>query len=348
MNSNITRRATQRRLLERSPFRVLISTSKPKNTQQGAVLLTVIIVMMMIILLIATAHNVMANRIEQAIEAKALIDQKSLVNGKINELAYLAATQRFTIAGLSTGSNSERLVRLDGQWVYRTTGDELRVDGYLYRDEYKGRPISYELQAGNGLIPINTSSTFWLSKWLDSLKIKDSQKQKYIDALHDYIDTDSTARAAGIEHYSDAPTGVPIPTNYFLQDCAELKLIKSWRELVQKDNQLVKECGTEPTSSLNINGLPAPLLAQLWPQKAHRILEKRENGEWFQGIEDLSLIINDLDLNNELLYRFSTNTSLILRVSSKDYTKTIKIEFGIGLQKPFTLQFSNYFTNEQV
>ena len=313
--------------------------------QEGAVLLTVLVVMTMMIVLIATASSIMNSRIEVAYDAKQLIEKKAAVHGKLNELIYLASTQRFTSAGMSTGKNKERLVQIDGQWRYRITNDELRIDGFEYSEEQKDKSqkaLTYSLQSGNGLIPLNTSSEFWLERWLEAYGIQSSQRQKYIDTLHDYIDADSIARAMGAESddYVNIST-INLPTNYFIQDCAELTLMLHWDELLQNNESMVQECSTEYVSSLNINAIPPALLKKLWPSKAEQIVRRRAAGEWFTNIDDLALIVNDLDLTNELLYRFASNSSLIITVEQEGYSVTTKAVFGVGLEQPYTMVASS-------
>lgn len=315
--------------------------------QTGAVLLTVLVVMTMIILLVATASTIMNSRLNMAYDAKRLIEKKAIVHEKMNEIIYLASTQRFTVAGLSTGKNIERLSQLNGQWLYSQTNDELRVDGFTNKEQVSiaGREEStlfYALQSGNGLIPVNTSSSFWLEKWLTSHDIGTSQRRKYIDTLHDYIDSDSSTRPMGAE-YMDYPQNTPmaLPTNYYMQDCSELSLLQNWDELTKKEPSILQECSTEYGSSLNINAIPERLLVKLWPEKAEQIMRKRTNGEWFLNIEGISLILNDVYPQDELLYRFATNRSLLVAVSFEGYTRTARVEFGQGLQKPFSMTASS-------
>lgn len=317
--------------------------------QSGAILLTVLIVMTMMIVLIATASSIMSNRITLAYEAKEQIFKKALVQAKINELTYLATTQRFTAAGLSTGQNRDKLVRKDGNWLFRTTGDELRIDGFEYSEivNEKNKPkLLFVLQSENGLIPLNTASNFWLTKWLESYNIDESQRQKYIDTLHDYIDADLIPRAAGAEDESyQHITTMDLPTNYFIQDCAELALMPHWSELSVEHPSLLQECSTEYLSSVNINATPPALLKKLWPDKAGQILIKRSSGNWLNSIEDLRLIVNHLDLSNELFYRFAANSSLIITVRFDGYTETRSVDFGVGLEKPFTFKIASVFAN---
>ena len=149
------------------------------NKQSGAVLLTVLIVLTMLTLLIASAHSILSSRLELAQQAKALVDSKALVQGKINQLTYLAATQRFTAAGISTGRNKDRLTKLDGQWNFSLTYDEYRLDSYQYSEQKGNRTLQFSLQAVNGLIPVNTESDFWLDQWLEGYGINVTNSQKY-------------------------------------------------------------------------------------------------------------------------------------------------------------------------
>lgn len=316
---------------------------KYKHSQKGAILLTVLIVMVMLVLLVSASNSIISKRLDSAKQGKSLVVKKALVNGKINEIAYLAATQRFTRAGISTGKNKEKLIRNDGQWAFSITGDEMRVDGTKMSQDSDEYTLDYQIQAENGLIPINTGSAFWQNKWLLSYDINYTQMQKYIDTLHDYIDADSNIRAAGAENRSyESSRTYSLPTNYFIQDCSELSLIINWSDLVENNRSIINECSTELSSSLNINAIPKPLLQRLWPEKSAQILNKRNRNEWFVNIDDLGFVINDLDLNNELLYRFSMNDSIIVSASTGGYSETRKIELGAGFTQPFSFHSSSF------
>lgn len=308
-----------------------------ENKQSGAVLLTVLIVLTMLTLLIASAHSILSSRLKLAQQAKALVDSKALVQGKINQLTYLAATQRFTAAGISRGRNKDRLTRLDGQWNFALTYDEYRLDSYPYSEQKGNKTLQFSLQAVNGLIPVNTESDFWLDQWLEGYGINVTNSQKYKDTLLDYIDADYDARAAGAEQMSyPKKYPMPLPTNYFLQDCSELSLMPHWSELIETNPNIINECSTGYSSALNINAIPASLLTKLWPEKKEQILAKREENVWFSSLDNLTLVVNNLDLNRELLYRFSSDGSLIIKVSADSYSETRKVELGTGLLPPFT------------
>lgn len=319
---------------------------KYKHSQKGAILLTVLIVMVMLVLLVSASNSIISKRLDSAQQGKNLVIKKALVNGKINEIAYLAATQRFTRAGISTGKNKEKLIRKDGQWVFSITGDEMRVDGTKMSQDIYEYTIDYQIQAENGLIPINNGSAFWVTKWLAGYGISYTQTQKYIDTLHDYIDADSNIRAAGAEDrsYRGSQT-YSLPTNYFIQDCSELSLIINWSDLVENNQSIINECSTELSSSLNVNAIPKGLLARLWPTKSAQILNKRDRNEWFISIEDFGFVINDLDLNNELLYRFSMNDSIIVSAATEGYMESRKIELSAGLMKPFSFHATSSAVN---
>ena len=310
--------------------------------QSGAVLLTVLIVLTMLVLLIASAHSILSSRLDLAQSAKALVDNKALVQGKIHELTYLAATQRFTVAGLSTGKNKEGLIRLDGNWTQTLTFDEYRLDSFPYTEQVGNKMLHFRMQAENGLIPINTQSSFWLEKWLEGYGENVSTNQKYKDTLLDYIDADEDVRAAGAERLSyPKQFPMPLPTNYFVQDCSELSLIPHWTDLIERFPSIANECSTEYSSSLNINAIPPSLLSRLWPEKKEQFLSKRAANQWFTSVDSLTLVVNNLDLNQELLYRFATNDALILEASAKGYSETRKVELGTGLLPPFTFSVTS-------
>ena len=118
-------------------------------------MLAVLAIAAVMSLLVGYASSTLNQRLELAQASLAKLKEIAVVEAKANELTYLIATQRVTVAGVSKGINASGLVREDDLWMKSTVGDEIRADGFLY----KLADFEFSIQNEAGLIPINSSNT---------------------------------------------------------------------------------------------------------------------------------------------------------------------------------------------
>ncbi|NVK55266.1 MAG: general secretion pathway protein GspK [Alteromonadaceae bacterium] len=275
-------------------------------------------------------------RITLAISAKQQLAEKMLAHTVKSELTYLIATQRTTRAGVSQGTNPEGAKKDGAAWTLRYTGDEIRADGFEYSRANEQATIHFSIQAVNGLLPINSAEQTWLTRWLYSTGMDSFTATRYTDALADYADPDDWSRPAGGELRSYRGQGMAPPTNFLLQHCGELYNILYWqdnRELVAK---LQPFCGLRRTGSLNLNAIPAPLLHQLWPNQADKILADRANGEWILAHSDAQLKINDLTGLTDDFIRFISSSRFQIRIKTTGRVLVSEVTKGTKLLPPYT------------
>lgn len=306
---------------------------KKNNRQSGAVLLAVLVVSLVLVILLGVVSFALNNRLTLGQQAKQSLQDSAAVYAKINELSYLLATQRMTMAGISTGRNAQGLQRDDeGHWALKVIGDEIRTDGYIYEI---ANQMQYSIQNESGLIPINSSEQYWLKKWLASYGISTIEQAYYADILADYADSDDWRRAAGAESFNYQKQHMLPPRNFLLQDCHELYRVLRWTRLISEQKSMIRQCGLGRSERLNINAIPAHLLEQLWPSVAAKIIDQRAHGSWFIYQNDILRLIASVSLTPEEYYATLGGDNFGLTVRRNGIKLTRRIALGTGKSAPF-------------
>jgi general secretion pathway protein K len=314
-----------------------IGISRRQN-QEGAALLAVLVVALVLVVLMSVASQNMQQRLTLAENSKEQMLDNALVQAKISELTYFIATQRVTIAGVSTGNNQQGLLKNeDGQWLSSITGDEIRFDGTPYSE---GEGLEYVVQNEFGLIPVNAREQFWLKRWLRGVGYSHSQQVKYTDTLADYADSDDWRRPSGAEKASYASKNLQRPANFLLQSCSELTRIHTWSELLIIHPELERLCSLGRGGRVNVNALPLGLWAVLWPNSVQRLRKQRENGQWLAIESDvLALEPGFLSVPDEL-YSTRGARTLKIAVHKNGARSAVRVTRGNGKGKPYTIRQS--------
>lgn len=260
------------------------SFSKTHAKQQGIVLLAVLVLLLIISLVITGANLLLESRLNLALSAKQNLHNKAAAISKANQLTYLLATQRLTIAGISQGINPEGFARNeDDQFINRIVGDEIRVDGYVY--EFEQKQFSYSIQSQRGLLSVNTRGQRWLKKWIQSQNQDALQTNRMLDSLFDYADGDNIQKPAGKDgkNYQNI-------RNYLLQSCSELFLVQHWQAFLTLHSEFLSHCSLQRSSVLNLNQVPLSLWRIFWPTSIDRLIEMRDSGLWFSALSDAYLV----------------------------------------------------------
>ena len=299
-------------------------------------MLSVLIVSMILVLLIATSTILMENKLSIAQSSQQFVTQKLAVHAKVNELKYLAASQRATYKGISTGTNETGAQRDDGLWIYKITGDELRADGYSYQETIATNDevvLTYSLQADNGLIPINTSKQYWLERWLNANGVDYFNTKKLLDHIADYADPDDWSRPVGAESSVYLPNNLPAPPNYLFQNCHELTKVYEWSALAV-DTPLVDYCRLSRTANLNINAVPEALIKVLFPSSYNAIVTARNNDTWLLDDKSAIAAIPELSLLPDPYYSLMEQSYFHITVSTPQYEEKWFLHRGTGTQIP--------------
>ena len=302
------------------------------ENQRGVALIAVLGVSVILSLLVAGATILMEKQLELAENAKAQFIEKAATYKKSQELAYFIATQRITKAGISTGKNKTGANKVDGRFTATFTGDEVRVDGFLYEGAVDGTQVSYSIQAADGLIPVNTSNDFWLKKWLASYGVVGFNASKFTDRLADYADEDTWARPAGAEERSYGTA--PPPTNFLFQKCSEIYNVIGLKDIVDERNIDLNECSLNRSASVNINAMPLSLIKKLFKSKGESIYSARVQGSWLDSSSQVQNSIGALNAVASDYVSIISKGDFIIRVTSPRNEVTIIVKRGIRKLMP--------------
>jgi general secretion pathway protein K len=302
------------------------------QSQRGAVLLAVLVISLILILLLSAAHSVMSSRLSLATMMVDLSVEKAAVHAKMQELIYLASTQRKTRAGISQGSAAA-----NANPSIFFTGDELRADGHVYSSEINAHTIRYSIQAGSGLIPINNSRPYWLKIYLGRLGLSDFEIGRLIDRLADFADDDDFIRPLGGEGRETTKERLlqVIPPNFLLQHPSEVSNIQHWQDLLNKHPNMLSHLSIRRDSTLNVNAIPLDLLRILLPSAATKLYKNRSQEQWLINHADGKSTLAELLLVDDIYVAFGSSVRYVIEVSSKSANQKITVLIGKGSQKPF-------------
>jgi general secretion pathway protein K len=308
------------------------STVCKTNNQTGAVLLAVLVVALVLVILLGVVSQALNNRINLAQQAKQNLQDAAMVYSKLNELSYLLATQRATVAGVSAGRNPQGLLRDDeGHWSLSVIGDEIRTDGFSYTQQ---NGLHYSIQNEAGLLGINSSGQYWLKKVLATYGLSVVEQANFADILADYADSDDWRRPSGAESYAYEKAQRPMPRNYLLQSCSELWRLQKWSEWLTTHRDWLKFCGISRSERLNLNAIPLVFWQKLWPTSANKITEYRQQGEWLASDGDILLLEPSFALIPEDYYSTLGGNDFRLSVNKGGSKLYLKIAIGNGKSKP--------------
>lgn len=303
---------------------------KSPNNQQGVALLAVLAVSVALSLLITSATVMMQRQLNIGEAAQIQFREKVAVYKKSQELAYLLATQRITRAGISRGTNSQGASRIDGRFASALTGDEIRLDGYSYIENVNGIDVTYQLQAEDGLIPINTSDQLWLKKWLRSFGMSDFEIARFADQTADYADPDSWARPAGAELFDYTRANYTQPSNFLFQQCSELFNLIKGRAVITSKAINTDECSLSRSPTININAMPQVLLRRMFGGKGGKLYKERSEDIWFYTGTEAILSLSSLNNVSDNYVSVVSKSPVLIIVQANTSSHKQKVERGVN------------------
>ena len=318
------------------------------SNQQGAALLAVLVVALVMVILMGVVSELLQGRLELAQHSKDALYNKALVYTKRSELIYLLTTQHHTAAGISTGQS--QVSQNDDEQersTFRPIGDELRTDGFSYQQE---SGLSYSIQNVDGLIPINSSSQYWLKHWLKLKGYRHTEQMKLADSLADYADADNIRRAAGAEKgsyasdksnsalNSDKVVTNTEPRNFLLQACTELWRIANWQVLLNHFPSFIQQCSLRRTGGLNLNAVPLSLWNILWPNSVDRVQSDRAKSKWFLSYSDIIAVEPSMLSVSDDYYTYLGNRTFKVYVELGNSNVIFHLEQGENRALPFILR----------
>ena len=135
------------------------------SNQRGFLLVTVLWLLLGGVLIISYLSTWVANALSNRIQASEQTQFEVDAHSTRSTLLYLLATQRMTIAGLSTNFKPADKSQFDddGNWSISALGNELRLDNRTYKGVGE---VLFSLQDQRGLININYGSDTIISRFL--------------------------------------------------------------------------------------------------------------------------------------------------------------------------------------
>ena len=302
------------------------------SKQSGAALLAVLVVSVVLAIMLSVASQLMEQRLKLATQSKINAQNRARVFEKVSELQYILVTQELTVAGVSEGPG-ERRIDNNGVPVsaFIPIGDEIRIDGHLYKEE---DGLVFSVQNEMGLIPINSSSSFWLRRWLAKQGLSAVTQSGYIDKLADYADGDTWQRPGGAEQFAYKNHQFTDIPNYLLQQCTEVQQVLGYGELIKTTPSLLSQCSLRRTGSININAIPLSLWNILWPGSTEKVKERRENNRWFVRQDDARAVEPEFLNIPEEWYSTLVATGFVVKVELNGQIQKLSVTRGNGLAMP--------------
>jgi len=268
-----------------------MKTSKTSPREEGFALLAVLVILLVLTLL---ASGVALTTERAVVDMQGRIDEEAFRRDAFSTqetLAYLLATQRVTVAGLTVDDQVRdpdgrlrpmREEDLDEGLSPLPIGNEIRLDGTPYRGV--GRAV-FALQDGRGLLSPNWSPWFVRQAWIESLGGEPKRWPDLEARLHDYQDGDDLLRPNGAERREYAREGRPPPPNRPLATPMELRGVSGWSQLLEgmDDATLAQRMTVTRDAFVNLNTAPAENLALLpgvGLASAQRSVDLRANAPW--------------------------------------------------------------------
>lgn len=161
-----------------------------------------------------------------------------------SEILYRLATTPFTRDGLGIGLDA---IRLDDR-PYQAQGETI-----------------VRIQDNRGLINLNSADAGQLTRLLAHYGINARETPYLIDALNDYIDSDSLRRFNGAEAKEYELAGLPPPRNSRLITPAELRSVFGWekQKALWGTDSIENLFTTSLSAAINPNTAPQTVLSML-------------------------------------------------------------------------------------
>ncbi|QDQ27244.1 general secretion pathway protein GspK [Chitinimonas arctica] len=178
-----------------------------RSRQSGYVLVMTIAALALLGLAGAYIGERVSSALRLAAAEQEFAKQDKLLRDGMDNAVYLLATVKRSRFGLGGDTVA---IRLDGRWY----------------DNGKGMAIS--LQDAFGLLNIKTAPLGWKQQMLAGYGVPTERIGYLLDALDDYIDTDSLRRLQGAEAADYQGKELP-PRNHLLLNTSELLRVYGWR-----------------------------------------------------------------------------------------------------------------------
>ena len=233
--------------------------------KRGFILAATLWALVALAVLAAYINHVTATNVENARQAKLLLQGELDRRGTEATLLYLLGTSRMNHHSLILGSGPD-----DDLEAQRRVRDNDRGEGFaelgLAGQRYAGIGNSgFSLQDETGLLSVNLPAAPAFRTLLESLGVPEADVALLVPRIRDYIDLDDELRLDGAEQVDYLRAGKPPPPNWFLSTPSELNRVLGFEGLLDPGQWQRLRTMTTPRmlGVVNFNVMPAEVVSAL-------------------------------------------------------------------------------------
>ena len=253
--------------------------STARRNAQGFVLVATLWVLAALAVLAAYIDGVVATDVERAVETRGWLASELDRRSTEATLIYLLSTGRMNYRGLILEDEQRFSNTLPEDEQLPDHGDgELRMAGEVYAGL---GAIRFSVQDEGGLASVNAPSSPVFAALLEHAGVAESDVERIVARVEDYIDSDDTLTLNGAERYDYSQLGAPPPLNWIMSSPQELSKVLGVGEVLTPEQwrRIWPVLTMRPVFGYNFNTMRPEILAAVLDldEKGIRgVLEERE------------------------------------------------------------------------
>ena len=303
----------------------------PRRTEAGFVLVATLWALAALAVLAAYIDGVVASDVRDAIDAKRALQAEIDRRSTEATVLYLLATGRMNHRGLILEEVQRFSHSLAEDEFLPPHGDgELKATGAVYAGL---GGVRFSVQDEGGLVSVNAPRSHHFEAFLTHAGLTESEVERIVARVEDYIDSDDTLTMGGAERYDYRQRGLDPPLNWIMSSPLELRRVLGVDEAIAPERwrELWPLLTMRPVYSYNFNTMRPEVLAMLLgvdERGLRRLLEEREKAPILRLGQVALLTGRHLDIDEMEL---RTLPSRFLRVSVWHESDGSRILTGIAL-----------------
>lgn len=296
-----------------------IKSFSHQRSQQGFILAATLWTLAIMFIVVGIFHSYVQQKLQVGMQAKANLQHRLDRHSTEQTLLYFIGSSRMTRSGMTFSQQlDEEFITEEGMLISDAVGDELTLDGAVYRGIGETR---FAVQELSGLVAINVPNPLDLAAIIDKYDANPVVRTQLISRLQDYIDANELVSLSGAERNDYARLQLPLPTNDYLRSEAELFRVMGWGDWLNSHPQVDWQAwfSVRRDSVMNLNTMPKTLLMNylgLSEELADQlVLERKANP--FRNVADFVLRTNlPMNLDDDK-YRFFPSNELRISLWNK-------------------------------
>ena len=235
--------------------------STARRDAEGFVLVATLWALAALAVLAAYIDGVVASDVERAIMARQSLQSELDTRGTEATLIYLLATGRMNHRGLVLEKEQQFSDTLPEDERLPDHGDgELRTAGEVYPGLGGTR---FTVEDEGGLASVNAPSAPLFSALLEHAGVAESDIERIVARVEDYIDSDSVLTLNGAERYDYQQLGAAPPLDWIMASPTELRKVLGVDEILSPAQwaKVRPLLSMRPVFGYNFNTMPPELLS---------------------------------------------------------------------------------------